>query len=330
MKKHLTPHGYNLDFTKLIDLYEDKDEKAINGVVNYLKSLPKENRKLRFIGGNEGVGMGYQKSIVNWFISDICKPAEVSEIILRVEIDDFKTGLNYYKDFINAGITINYIGFGNEEYADHKMQMNGFERFFFGVNWVKNRVYSRNARQYANKFVAFAKYCQDSGHIEMLDKLVWCSDYKNVQHLRVWHNVLINELSGKYGYNTVDIHCYADLVKPEVYINNLDTVLSSKAWKGLKVVSFEMNVNYHDFRHNARTPQEIEDADQLIKEKYYQTQLSKQVYQNLVKLLDKHNVEVKILHCLFHYCCYYYGWYGMLWINRQTGEVSVQLDYLFE
>jgi len=297
--------GFNLIYTKIIDLYESGDSVARMNLISELQGLPSNEKILRFIGGNEGTNLGYVKEFVDFFI-EFCKEAGVNEIFLRVEIDDFQTGLKHYLAFNKANIQVTYIDFGNEDYYNVRPQ-GLWESLLFGIGTVKAKRFRLDAEKYVNKFIDFSTYCKNQGYPEIKNKLVWNSHIKGDAGTLSWHNTLKNKL-GSLGYKKCTIHLYGDI---EQEISGGDYFgfakgLIDKNFEGLELFATEYRgAGFH----------RLSDSD---KEVFYLSRVHFDMTNDMEKLLDNINVIVRLKHTLFHWD-HYEGYYATYWFDKQQG-----------
>lgn len=291
--------GFNLVFPKVIDLMEATE--ARNTLVKELQKLSPEEKILRYIGGNEGTNLGYLPKVNEFFI-DFCKDAGVQEIYLRVEIDDFETGLKNYIDITSSGLTINYIDFGNEDYFNVKKEGNWWEKLFWGNPKIRQNVTKRAAENYAKEFVNFLNYAYKNGY-DFTELLVWNTHFKNDAINRTWHNTLKTKLPT---HKICTIHIYGELSK-DYWTSTLFEI--NENFKGLEITVGEYYpLGFHNLK-------DWEKEVYKGSEKEYLMDVSCQL------LMDQIDSKVRLKHTLFHWDNYK-SYYQEFTLNKKTGQLK--------
>jgi hypothetical protein len=302
--------GYNLVLTKLIDLMNNSLAKQT--LVDELLLITNSDDKiLRFIGGNEGTNLGYRKDISDFFIQ-FCKDAKVKEIYLRVEIDDFYAGLNYYIDLRNAGLVINYIDFGNEDYFEVKPRTTK-EWLLWKIASTRKNVTVDYVKEYATKFLQFDEYCMNRGYY-ISSKLVWQTHFKIDAINETWHNEL-KSILGKLGYSKCTIHIYGELDK--LYWINTEAAIK-KNFKDLVITSSETHgLGFHNLKEELK-------ADLRNSKTHEDMNLKLQM------LLSNIGVVVNLKHTLFDWNRSVNNrpnYYAYLWLDIITGKILNRIKW---
>ena len=292
--------GFNIVLPKIQDLMSNPE--AYKTLIGELLQLAPKDKVLRFIGGNEGnedIVYGYDENTIDFFIQ-LCKDAEVQEVVLRVEIEDYSSGVKHYQDLVGAGLKVNDVEFGNEDYFNIK-PTNWIETIFWRIARTRKDATINQAKEYCKKFIEFYNYANSKG-IDLKTKLVWNTHFKIDAINLNWHIAVKSELKG---FKKCAIHVYCEL--HDSFFDDFEKSIENN-FKGLETIVSEYHpIGYHNLPESEK---------ELLKGSPLETAMDLKAR----ALFEKLGIDKVLKHTLFHWS-HYKNWYGHFIINQKTGEL---------